>query len=128
MFTLTQWGKYGHLSRIQTLYLLKKPYVLDAKYQGFSQIKIIWLYLFPKVRESTSSLLPHTFINYLSVITSLSYFNITLFPDHPALGKLIFYAKQHHDHHNIIIIISLIFGAIGFWLLKQSKAYTYCQH
>lgn len=119
LFIGTQWTQYGYLSRIQTLPLLKKNYMLDAKYQGISHRKIL-AHLSPLIQKGTSALIPHTFLNYFSILTSLHYFDISLFPKKPSLGKLIFYAQQYPDQPQLLLITLLIFFSVSILSLKFS--------
>lgn len=126
LFSATQWTKYAYLARIQSIPLLKKPYIIDAQYQGISTIKLLYKHLFPHIRRGTNALLPHTFLNYFSIITSLNYFDITLFPNSPSLGKLVFYAQQYPSHTWILFTCCLIFFGISLCALHIPKL-KYCQ-
>lgn len=121
LFALTQWTKYAYLARIHTSSLMKKPYILDAKSQNVSMTWLLWHHFYPHIYSQTSSLLPHTFLNYFSIITSLNYFDITLLPNHPSLGKLIYYAKIHPASLWILLSCFFMFSILGILLISTNE-------
>ncbi|MEC7030760.1 MAG: ABC transporter permease subunit [Pseudomonadota bacterium] len=109
LFACTQWTKFAHLSRNETLQLLEKPYVQDAIYAGTSKHRLIKNHLLPAVTLFWQNQLPHTFLNYLALHQSLEYFGMNLIPGAPSLGGLLLQIKQHPDGMGMLIIALVCF-------------------
>lgn len=124
LFSLTQWTRTAQLARIHIQKQRYQPYILDAHYQGWSSLYILYYHHIPYVIEKTKAVMPHMFINYFAIMTSLQYFGIHLFPELPSTGKLVFYMQHYPQAHWLLLPCCIGFICIGLLSLhlysKQS--------
>lgn len=114
LFSLTQWPRFAYLPKIHAQSIHKQPFFWDAQYQGLSTFSLYKRYLLPYIHNKTKVSLAHSFVNYFAMITSLSYLGVSLSPNSPSLGKLIYDAQQA-PYAPWILIACLV----GFSLLSK---------
>jgi len=113
LFILTQWTRYATYARTQTYQLLAQPFIQDAQQQGFSQWWIMKQYIRVPVIKRIQNQLMHSFIGYFTLLQSLAYFGLNIFPDHPSLGVLIQQAQQHPNAIMLLMVCAAGFVMVG---------------
>ena len=121
MFILTQWSKQAVTIRARTIENMSAPYLLDAKLAGYSDGYILRKFILRSNLTFLFETLPHLILYYLTILTNLEYFGLSLFPETPSLGKMILDSQQHPDAFYLILVCVLCLILLSQVILKTSS-------